>query len=560
MPYKTVIYCRILIVLFPFLLLQAGSARSVFIYDDPNEISEDFTGRTDFDSTDNRNLTISWNAEQESAMDWHIYVRKGLGGAKYLGHTGNGSDSRLDWYAGASNLASEFANGPDFNSAYLFRVVRIDGDLGPDDYFDMDAPVGFNLEGGNSVILSRPDNPNLNPGQVVIYDDILGGNNLAPMDSFGSDQDKEDSRAIQIAWNFGIDPSTVNEYHVFVSIDSEPLQFLGQTFDGTINYFWWTDQNWFRTSPDFTEGPKDGHMYQFQVYLSPLVGYKMSMTSGTLIYSVSSDSISSKTMTPTPIDTIQKTPTFQLTSTAFHAPTHTFFPLTPTPTATLPYTSTSTRSPLITPTETVLPEIISITLPGLSTNAKTMQMVLIRPGSFIMGSPGNEQDRQSNEGPQHQVTITRDFYIGKYEVTQAQWETVMGSNPSTFSGNPDYPVDTVTWFDCLEFIQNLNAANLGQFRLPTEAEWEYACRAGTTTRFYWGDDPQYQEIKNYAWNWFNSGQTIQPAGLLEPNDWKLHDMSGNGQEWCSDLYGLYTTESVIDPIGARQKEKNVFCG
>ncbi|MBC7324568.1 MAG: formylglycine-generating enzyme family protein, partial [Moorella sp. (in: Bacteria)] len=125
-------------------------------------------------------------------------------------------------------------------------------------------------------------------------------------------------------------------------------------------------------------------------------------------------------------------------------------------------------------------------------------MVLIPAGTFMMGSPNNEQDRSSNEGPQHQVTLTKPFYLGKYEVTQAQWKAVMGSNPSYFRGN-NLPVEQVSWNDCQTFIQRLNQLGQGTFRLPTEAEWEYACRAGTTTRFYWGDDPNYSQIGQYAW-------------------------------------------------------------
>ncbi len=258
----------------------------VYIYDNPGDSEEDLTGQTDFDSAENRNLTIAWDAEQDNATDWHIYVRKGFGGAKYLGNTGSGTASSFDWYAGAQRIAQEFANGPDFNSVYSFCVIRLDGDLGPEDYFDMEFPVGFNLEGGNEVTLARPEIPKLNPGQVAIYDDILGGNDIAPMGSSGTDSDNADSNAIQIAWNFDRDPSTVNEYHVLVSVDGGEYEYLGQTFDGSINYFWWTPNNEFRTNAMFSEGPQDGHTYQFLVSLSPLTGERATLKSGILTYSI----------------------------------------------------------------------------------------------------------------------------------------------------------------------------------------------------------------------------------------------------------------------------------
>ncbi len=563
MPSKQRNYIKFLHICSLLFFLYLGSAsngQEIFILDNPNDTSGDLTGQTDFDSVEVRNMTIAWNANHTNATDWHIYVRKGFGGAQFLGRTGDGSATKFDWYTGAPNLDPTFANGPDFNSAYTFRVIRIDSDLGPEDYFDMTAPVGFNLEGGNPVPLAQSEIPNLNPEQIVIYDDILGGNDLAPTNSIGSDVDQENSRAIQIAWNFGRDVSTVNEYHIFVSVDGQAFEYLGQTFDGSINYFWWANNRAFRTNPDYADGPQDGHSYQFRVFLSPLSGSKMNMTSGTLNYSVGSDSSSQDTPTPEATETEVQllTPTF----TPLIPETSTKTPIPPSPTNS--NTPTPTPSPTITstpiPTEIALPDTITVSLEGLSPSAKPLQLNLIRAGSFMMGSPANESGRQSNEGPQHSVTISKDFYISKHEITQAQWEAVMGSNPSTFQGNPDFPVETVTWFDCLEFIQNLNALDVGLFRLPTEAEWEYACRAGTATRYYWGNDPNYQEIGDYAWNWFNSGQSSESVGQLLPNEWGLYDMSGNAQEWCLDLYGSYSEEAAIDPLGATEGENRVLRG
>ncbi len=305
--------------------------QNVFIYDNPGESSGDLTGTTDFDSTENRNLTIGWNADSTGASDWHIYVRKGFGGMKYLGHTNDGTATRFDWYSGASNLDSNFANGPDFNSAYSFRVVRIDGNLDADDYFDMVMPVGFNLEGGNPVSLAQPEIPNLNPGQIVIYDDILGGNDLAPIGSSGSDTDEAGSRAIQIAWNFDRKASEVNEYHILVSVDGEKFNFLGQTYTSRLNYFWWTPNRLFRTNAEYADGPQDGHTYQFKVILSPLSGERANLISGMLSYSVSQLNAET-TQFPTPTLT-QPIPDSTLT----HTPFSTYTP-TPTPI----YTPTNT--------------------------------------------------------------------------------------------------------------------------------------------------------------------------------------------------------------------------
>ncbi len=258
---------------------------SVLVYDKPDS-TEDMTGETDFDTVDNRSLTISWDAPQESATDWHVYVRKGLGGMKYVGHTADGTATSFDWYPEAPGLGSEFRNGPDFNSAYSFRVIRVDGDPSPDDYIEQAGAVGFNLDGGNPVSLTQPAVPKLDAGQVSLYDDVLGGNDIAPAGSIGSDTDQADSRAIQIAWNFGVDASTVVQYHVEVSVDNGEFEYLGQTGSGKINYFWWTPNNEFKTIAKFADGPAGGRNYQFRVTLLPVTGSQTSLVSGKLMYSV----------------------------------------------------------------------------------------------------------------------------------------------------------------------------------------------------------------------------------------------------------------------------------
>lgn len=172
----------------------------------------------------------------------------------------------------------------------------------------------------------------------------------------------------------------------------------------------------------------------------------------------------------------------------------------------------------------------------------------------------NDTTWYSNEGPQHQVTITQPFYLGKYPVTQAQWQAVMGSNPSYFSGKPNNPVERISWNDCREFIEKLNQMKQGTFRLPTEAEWEYACRAGTKVRFYWGDDPNYTQIEEYAWYDQNSNGQTQEVGQKRSNAFGLYDMSGNVWKWCQDWYGSYNSNTQVDPAGVGNGQFRVLRG
>ena len=202
-------------------------------------------------------------------------------------------------------------------------------------------------------------------------------------------------------------------------------------------------------------------------------------------------------------------------------------------------------------------EEITIDLPGLPSDATPLQMVLIPAGTFTMGSVREEQDRLSNEGPRHEVLITQSFYLGKYEVTQSQWQAVMGVNPAHFNGN-DAPVEQVTWNDCQEFIARLNDLGFGTFRLPTESEWEYACRSGTSSRFYWGDDPSYSEIGEYAWYDRNAGGQTSLIGQLQPNPWGLYDMSGNVWEWCWDWEDDYPSSLQVDPQGPLSGSRRVL--
>ena len=187
----------------------------------------------------------------------------------------------------------------------------------------------------------------------------------------------------------------------------------------------------------------------------------------------------------------------------------------------------------------------------------TMKLVRIRRGRFMLGSPNSEEGRKAEEGPQCEVTISKPFYLGVTEVTQAQYEAVMGTNPSANKG-PTNPVEYVTWNDATGFCRKLSEKTGRTVRLPTEAEWEYACRAGTKTRFSFGDSER--ALGDYAWYKGNSAGTSHPVGRKKPNAWGLYDMHGNVWEWCADWYGSYPTGPSTDPQGAASGDKRVFRG
>lgn len=183
------------------------------------------------------------------------------------------------------------------------------------------------------------------------------------------------------------------------------------------------------------------------------------------------------------------------------------------------------------------------------TNSIGMEFVLIPAGSFMMGADKNFEDASDSETPKHKVTISKPFYLGKYEVTQAQWAAVMGGNPSQFKGRSN-PVDSVSWDDVQVFIKRLNAKEGGnRYRLPAEAEWEYAARAGTESTYSFGDDAD--SLGQYAWYDGNSGEKTHPVGQKQPNAWGLYDMHGNVWEWVQDWYGenYYRRSPGTDPKG-----------
>lgn len=178
-------------------------------------------------------------------------------------------------------------------------------------------------------------------------------------------------------------------------------------------------------------------------------------------------------------------------------------------------------------------DVKTIKLPG----GATMELVYCPPGTFMMGSPASEEGRSEDE-TQHQVTLTRGFWIGKYEVTQEQWESVMGNNPSKGKRRICNPVECVSWYDCREFCHKVG----GGCRIPTEAEWEYACRAGAVNAFAGTGNPIDMREKESCEH--------QKVGQKMPNAWGIYDMHGNVEEWCFDCYGDYSKGLVLDPIGA----------
>jgi formylglycine-generating enzyme required for sulfatase activity len=191
-------------------------------------------------------------------------------------------------------------------------------------------------------------------------------------------------------------------------------------------------------------------------------------------------------------------------------------------------------------------------LGGSVTNSLGMKFVWIHPGTFTMGSPREEADRVNNETP-HKVTLTKGFYLGVHLVTQQQWQAVMGNNPSRFKGEKNLPVEGVSWEDCQEFIKKVQEKEKRHYRLPTEAEWEYACRAGTKTPFHVG----FQLFPGEA-NFL--GRQTTPIGNFRPNAFGLYDMHGNLYEWCQDWYGEYPENAVVDPQGPAAGRERVVRG
>jgi len=217
----------------------------------------------------------------------------------------------------------------------------------------------------------------------------------------------------------------------------------------------------------------------------------------------------------------------------------------------------------------------SVSTSGLErtyTNTSGMAFVLISSGTFTMGSPTDEPHRGNSE-VRHQVTISRPFYMQTTEVTEKQWRSIMGRRKMLFQkGTENMPVTRVSWFDCMKFIERLNRLGQGKYRLPTEAEWEYAARADTSTAYSWGDTIDCKKamygnnrLKNDACQLYYRSINLQidrpaPVKTFKPNPWGLYDMHGNVWEWCMDRYGDYRNKSVTDPKGPESGKTRIRRG
>ena len=207
----------------------------------------------------------------------------------------------------------------------------------------------------------------------------------------------------------------------------------------------------------------------------------------------------------------------------------------------------------------------------LDLNTMPLKMIKVKAGKFQMGSPKNELERGIFE-TLHWVTLTKDYWLGETEVTQGQWKAVMGGNPSYSKKGDDYPVESVSWDDAMAFCEKLNKRYEGKlpsgykFSLPTEAQWEYACRAGTTTALNSGRDligkekcPNLNELGWYSYNKGNENYT-HPVALKRRNAWGFYDMHGNVWEWCRDWYDSYNGDDETDPIGPETGSKRLLRG
>lgn len=194
------------------------------------------------------------------------------------------------------------------------------------------------------------------------------------------------------------------------------------------------------------------------------------------------------------------------------------------------------------------------------TNSIGMKFVLVPAGKFIMGENLPLSEGKGDERPAHEVTISRPFYMGQHEVTQEQWEKVMGGNPSMHPGQAN-PVDSVSWNDAQAFIRKLNQMEgHSRYRLPTEAEWEYAARAGTGTRYFFGNDEAL--LPDHAWITENADGTTHPVGTKKPNAWGIYDTSGNVREWTNDWYddAYYAVSPASDPVGPEKGYGKAYRG
>jgi formylglycine-generating enzyme required for sulfatase activity len=230
--------------------------------------------------------------------------------------------------------------------------------------------------------------------------------------------------------------------------------------------------------------------------------------------------------------------------------------------------ATSFLPPGVAPSESSEPVAVPIASSREVINSIGMKLMLVPKGQFAMGSPRGARNADLDER-QTAVTITRDYHIGAFEVTQAQFQRVMGRNPSQFQGTrvegggEHRPVEQVSWNDAVDFCKRLSElpeekAAGRVYRLPTEAEWEYACRGGNAGEYAFGD--RVEALGDYAWFEDNSDGRTHPVGKKKPNAWGLHDMHGNVWEWCADWYVPHAGRPLIDPTGPLQGTDRVYRG
>jgi uncharacterized protein (TIGR03067 family) len=209
--------------------------------------------------------------------------------------------------------------------------------------------------------------------------------------------------------------------------------------------------------------------------------------------------------------------------------------------------------------------VVSYRREKIYTNSIGMKFMWIAPGTLAMGSTEKEEGRNKDE-VQHKVTLTKGFFLGMHTVTQEQWQAIMGSNPSHFKGDKNLPVENVSWDDCQEFCKKLQAKDKKAYRLPTEAEWEYACRAGTTTPFAYGETISTDQANYNGDEVYGKGKKgvyraqTTVVGSFPPNAWGLFDMHGNVWQWCQDKYGEYAAKDATDPPGATSGDARVVRG
>ncbi len=204
----------------------------------------------------------------------------------------------------------------------------------------------------------------------------------------------------------------------------------------------------------------------------------------------------------------------------------------------------------------------------LSPASNATHWVWIPPGTFLMGSPLSEYDSSTNENPQAFVTLSRGYWMQRYEVSQAEYLSVMNTNPSYWADHPNRPVEHVSWHDATNYCGQLTLRERlagrvptgYEYRLPTEAEWEFAARSGSSAAFFFGEDPSYAVLPDYAWILANGDGTTHDVGTKLPNAWGLYDMAGNLWEWVYDWYGPYTGNPVMDPTGPSSGAHKVMRG